>query len=515
MGNSTKYSFETPPAPIPENQIVDTIKAEVIVVGAGTAGLVCANSAVENGLSVVLISASSRPISRGGSNHAINSKLQREHGIHYDIGKNFKREIDRAAGRIDQEKWFLFANRSGEAMDWLTEKMVAAGYIPTLEMAGYDPDDIQSTFPGAHGFVISKRRNVSLGQPLVVNTLARLLKEAGGRIYYNMIAEQLVREGNNTGRVTAVIAVNPEGKYVKYTGSKAIVLATGDFTRDREMVAKYCPEALPLVNPAPVDYDAQFVKSGGLFGGDGHKMGLWIGAAWQKTVPNAPAIIGGAGPHGIPYAGYKGLAVNKHGVRYYNEDANGPHAGFAQLRQPDMKVFAIWDSDYVDRMAPWYPQGYYHGGPPLKVKEVLMNWETLVKTGKMVKANTIQELAGKLGLNADTLTATVDRYNHFCEKGVDEDFHKRAGLLIPVKKEPFYGQSRNAPDLLLVTGGLRTNVKMQVLDTKDEVIPGLYAAGTIIGDMFANYYTFAPSGINLGATCVTFPYLIGKEIARS
>ena len=67
----------------------------------------------------------------------------------------------------------------------------------------------------------------------------------------------------------------------------------------------------------------------------------------------------------------------------------------------------------------------------------------------------------------------------------------------------------------MVCGGLRTNVKMQVVDTKNEVIPGLYAVGTIVGDMFANYYTFVPSGINLGATCLTFGYLVGKEIAGS
>ena len=96
---------------------------------------------------------------------------------------------------------------------------------------------------------------------------------------------------------------------------------------------------------------------------------------------------------------------------------------------------------------------------------------------------------------------------------MDEDFFKRPGLLIPVKDGPFYGHSSDAPILLVVCGGLRTNVKMQVLDKENEVIPGLYAVGTIVGDMFANYYTFMPSGINLGSTCLTFPYLVGKDLA--
>jgi succinate dehydrogenase/fumarate reductase flavoprotein subunit len=430
------------------------------------------------------------------------------------VGKNFKREIDRAGGRIDQDKWYLFANMSGEAMDWLIDKMVAAGYTPILEMGGTDPDGILSIYPGAHCFYGKKKKIVTLGQPLVVHTLAKLAQAAGVSIHYKTRAEQLVRENNNTGRVTAVIARNPENRYVKYVGSKAVVLATGDFSRDREMVSKYCPEVLPLVNTEPVNYDTM-LQWGGVYAGDGHKMGLWVGAAWQQTVPNAPNLRGTVGSHAQPYTGFKGLLVNKNAVRYCNEDVNQSHTGLIQLRQPDMKIFALWDSDYAERMAPWYPQGCYYGCPPSKLEELVTGWEIQVERGKMKKANTIEELAEKLGLDADTLRATVERYNGFCEKGTDEDFYKRAELLIPVKKAPFYGHCSNAPSLLIVTGGLRTNIKMQVLDTKGEVIPGLYAVGTIVGDMFANYYTFVPAGINLGATCLTFGYLVGKEIANA
>jgi succinate dehydrogenase/fumarate reductase flavoprotein subunit len=379
-------------------------------------------------------------------------------------------------------------------------------------MGGVDPDGILSTYLGSHCFIRGKRKKVAMGQPLVVKTLARLAQEAGVHIHYKMIAEQLVRENNNTGRVVAVIARNSDGNYIKYAGSKAVVLATGDFTKDREMVSKYCPEVLPLVSKAPVNYDAKFIR-GGVYAGDGHKMGLWVGAAWQQIVPNAPMIIGWTGPSTQPYSSFKGLLVNKRGIRFCNEDVNGAHAGFIQMRQPDMTVNAIWDSTYAERMAPWYPQGYYYGGPPLETRDVIALWEARVKSGKMVKANTIEELAEKLLLDADTLRTTIERYNGFCEKGADEDFFKRAALLVPVKEGPFYGQCGTAPHLLVVCGGLRTNIKMQVLDTQGEVIPGLYAVGTMVGDMFANYYTFLPSGINLGSTCLTFPYMVGKHLA--
>ena len=514
MGGKTRYSFEIPPDPIPDSEITDTIETEVVVIGAGTSGLVCANSAVENGAKVILIAASSRPVSRGGSNHAINSKLTRELGINYDVGKNFKQEMDRAGGRIDQDKWYLFARKSGEAMDWLIDKMVAAGYTPVVEMGEVDPDGLISVFPGSHSFMGENIKTAGRGQPLVVKTLANLAQAAGVQIYYNTIAKQLVRENNNTGRVTAITAKNSDGKYIKCVGSKAIVLATGDFTKDKEMVSKYCPEVLPLVSTAPVDYDTQF-RMGGIYGGDGHKMGLWVGAAWQQTVPNAPMLSGEVGPSSQAYGGFKGLAVNKNSVRYCNEDVNNTHAGLIQMRQPDWKVFAIWDSKYAERMAPWYPFGSYYGGPEQSVKDIIAGWEASAKAGTILKANTIEELAGRLDLDVNTLKATVDRYNGFCKTGVDEDFFKRAGLLIPVETAPFYGQSSSAPRLLIVCGGLRTNLKLQVLDTEGEVIPGLYAVGTIVGDMFANYYTFMPSGINYGSTCITFGYLAGKEITSS
>jgi succinate dehydrogenase/fumarate reductase flavoprotein subunit len=512
MEDALNYSFKIPPDPIPEDEIIDTIPTEVIVIGAGTSGLVCANSAAENGNKVILISASSRPVARGGSTHAINSKLTRESGVEYDIGKNFKQEIDRAGGRVDQDKWFLFARKSGEAMDWLIDKMTKAGYTPCLEIGVIDPDGIISTFPGAHCFANDKMKNVAMSQPLVVKTLAECARAAGVKIHYRTIAKQLVRDDND-GRVSAVIAENSDGRYIKYTGSRGIVLATGDFSRDRVMVSKYCPEVLPLVDTAPVDYDTQYAF-GGIYAGDGHKMGLWVGAAWQRVVPNAPMVVGGAGPAPQPYGCFKGLLVNKYGLRYCNEDVSGALPGLIQLRQPDMRVTAIWDSTYAARMAPWHSQGTRYGSSGRKIEDVVAEWEAEAKAGRMSKAGSIHGLADKLDLDADVLQTTVDRYNGYCENGADEEYFKRKELLIPVKKSPFYGQTSNAPRLLVVCGGLRTNIKMQVLDKNGEVIPGLYAVGTMVGDMFANYYTYMPSGINLGATCLTFPFLVGQEIAN-
>jgi len=501
---SKTYSFETPPPPIPAGEIKQKISAEVVVIGAGTSGLVCANAAVENGAKVVVIASSPMPVGRGGSNHAFNSKLMRKLGLKSNPAREFKDEMKSHSFRVDQDKWWLWAHKSGEIMDWLSEKMEAAGYQSVIEKGNTDPEGIMTMYPGSHSWLGEDKKTAGRSQQLVVNTLAKSAQARGVQIYYNTTAVQLVREDKNTGRVSAVIAKASDGSYCIYEGTKAVVLATGDF-KDEEMVEKYCPWVLPLVK-----------AGGGLYRGDGHKMALWIGAAWQKNEPNTPMIWGGVGPGTQPYRAFTGLVVNKIAVRYGNEDSIVSFAGTAQMRQPASTIFAIWDSGYAERAAPWTPVGAYYGGPPeVPVQSVIDGWEDNVKAGTMVKADTIKGLAQKLGLPVAPLKATIEKYNGFCKTGIDEDYGKRSGLLIPVERPPFYGETSKSPWLLCLLGGLRTNIKMQVLDKNEQVIPGLYAVGTIVGDMYSNVYTFIEPGHNLGANCVTFGYLVGKDIAQA
>lgn len=499
---SRAYSFEIPPPPIPEGKIERRIAADIVVVGAGTSGLVCANAAAERGAGVVVIASSAGPVGRGGSIHAFNSRLMRKLGFAQDAARELREVMKCHSYLVDQDKWWLWARKSGEAMDWLAEKMERAGYRSVIEMGNTDPEGIMTMHPGSHSWLGGNIKTAGQSQQLVVNVLARAAQARGARIFYNTTAVQLVRENNNTGRVRAVIAKTPDGAYCAYEGAKAIVLATGDF-KDEEMVEKYCPWMLPLV------------KGGaGIYSGDGHKMALWVGAAWQKVVPNAPMLMGGAGPGTQPYRAFTGLVVNNNGERFGNEDSLVSFAGAAQMLQPSFTVHAVWDSAYAERAAPWTPVGSYYGGPSeIPVQSVIEGWEDSVKTRMMVRAGTIDELAGKLGIPAAALKAATEKYNRFCRNRADEDFGKRPGLLIPVERPPFYGETSRSPWLLCISGGLRTNLKMQVLDRNEKAIPGLYAVGTIVGDMYAGIYTFLEPGHNLGANCLTFGYLAGKEIA--
>jgi fumarate reductase flavoprotein subunit len=329
------------------------VETEIVIVGSGTAGLVCANSAAENGAKVALISGSKANIARGGSNHAMNSKVLQKAALPLpDTDLYFRQQLSSAGFNVDQNKWWKFAKYSEEAMNWLIDKMEAAGYQTVLEIGASEPNGPMDMPVGSHSWINDTMKQSGGGQQFVVDTLAKAATAAGVKIVYQIVAKQLVRENNNTGRVTAVIAQGADGKYTKYVGTKAIVLATGDFSTDKEMMAKYCPMALPLLDSTgDQGYDTG-LKMGGLYAGDGQKMGLWIGAAWQRTVPNCPMIMGGPGPGPQPYGAHRGLVVNKLGIRYSNEDVNGAFAGLSQRHQPEMASYAIWGTNYADAAAP-------------------------------------------------------------------------------------------------------------------------------------------------------------------
>lgn len=516
-----QWAFEIAPDPIPDDQIVETIETEVVVLGGGTSGLVTAVRLAEQGVKVIVLAASPTPVGRGGSTFAMGSRIMDEAGVSIDVHAAYKKMMGYHSGRIDQSKWWLHANRSPEAMNWLIDRMTTASSVggvdltPVLEAHFEDEENITSEYWGTHDFIggpnapESTRENP---QQDVVENLTAYAESLGVDVRFSTRVEQLVREDDNTGRVTAAIApVN--GEYTKFVGTKAIVLGTGDFGVDKDMVRKYCPDWVwPL--------------TGGVYSGDGHKMALWVGAAWQKNGGAAPMVFN------FQYCqitnqvrAFSGLVLNKEGERFADEDNVVSHGAMTCLDQTDGESFAVWDTEYA-KTGPW---GYdYLGGPKVAGEDgslMIEKWDGLVESAgqeiemngtafaiECYKSDSIEELAEMMGLPVDAVKASVDRYNGYCETGVDEEFHKRQGLLLPVSTPPYYIM-RCQPWLLAVTGGIRTNNSMQALDENNEVIPGLYCVGTIVGDMYANCYSTHFPGHNLGGNCLTFGYVAAEYIA--
>ncbi len=136
-----------------------------------------------------------------------------------------------------------------------------------------------------------------------------------------------------------------------------------------------------------------------------------------------------------------------------------------------------------------------------------------IEQGIAYQADSLEELAQKIGCDASTLTATVERYNGMCETGEDTDYYKKPVFLTPVKEPPFYALMVG-PALLAVAGGLHVNVDFQCLTAEGAPIEGLYALGNCMGDVNATDYPINVAG-NSHGRCITYGYLLGRALAKA
>lgn len=509
-----KWAFEIPPAPVSEEEICRTEMADVIVVGEGFSGLCTALSALESGLSVLLFTGGTHPDGRGGSIFATYSKAMARAGYPRQEMENFYLQEFEANGfQIDQRKWYKFYNRSEEAMDWLIEKMEARGYRTVFEDV-IDDDPMSPAYQplGTHSFLGENVVHAGRGITLALRVLEQEFLDKGGRVVYKTVARQLEREDGGKGRVCAVLAQNKNQAWVRFRANKAVVLATGDFSTNPEMMAKYCPTYAKYFPSGKKGYDVGFSPTG-LYGGDGQLMALWAGAAWQRTFPNAVMVQGSTAGANLPYGGHRGLRLNIRGERYCNEDMNAPYTALTVVREPGGQAYAIWGTNYAYDV-PWRFLGGKQGDPDSPPEAVIEGWEKQVATGRYKKADTIEGVVEQLGLPKERAMAEIQRYNELCRNGEDVDFHKKKKYLTEIKDGPFYGASISLFLGFSTLGGPRTDCNMRICDEEDNPLGGLYAVGSMVGDMYAGCYNFRIAGHNYGAG-LTFGYLTGKYIAEN
>ena len=211
------WSFEIAPEPITD--FAQTYETELIVVGEGYSGLCCACSAAQRGVKTMIVTGSTAPTCRGGSNNATYSRVMEAAGIareDFDIENVYQEEMITAnSGRVDMTKWSRYANSSEEAMNWVLDIVEARGYSACLEGCNTDPDDPRSPttmFPASHCFISEDLTSAGIGQIFAVNSLEDEFKQNGGEVFNGHVARQLTRGGvaNGTeGRVDGVIARNP------------------------------------------------------------------------------------------------------------------------------------------------------------------------------------------------------------------------------------------------------------------------------------------------------------------
>ena len=402
----------------------------------------------------------------------------------------------------------------GELGEW-------AGRITAIEEP--KPMMLRETPLGGGSGVVSpeemQRRMANQERGFGQAMVARLLKACLERGIEPLTGVETRALSSDNGRITGVRGVR-DGEAFEMAARSGVIVATGGFEWNEEQRQAFLrgPATRPASPPTARGEGLALAMAAGA------KLGNMTSAWWAPTLaPPTSAWPGGeqrASPLLIERTVPHSLMVNKQGVRFCNEAANySALAGAFHVFDPqtydypNQTAWLVFDAQYRAR----YPIDTVMPGAPLP------DW--------VVEADSLAELAAKIGLPAEALEATVDRFNANARKGEDPDFHRgtsaydhfygdrsraeefggAAMTLGPVEKAPFHAV-RVHMGMLGTNGGPRTDGEARILGHGGEPIPGLFGAGNAIASPTGGVY--AGAGGTLGPA-LTFGYIAGRSAARA
>ena len=505
--------------------------------GLGCSGVPACRSAAEAGAKVIAIEASAQ-INSVASDMAI---LGGETMAKWDRGDGFldkhmvvNMHMEEGSHHSNFGIISRYCDESGKALDWFVkgcpdmyiasesyEEVPEANrkhylypyFVPMLETYDYTKEDMPC-YPTSVGFA-------SLATAMSDNL--KRAEEAGAEIRYNTKGVKLIK--GDDGAIEGIYAQDTSSnKYLKIK-AKSVILATGDYLANEDMMKYFAPACVENGNQIlSMDLDAQGNYTNV---GDGHKMGVWAGAAVEQW--HAPMIHhmgGGAGSDGRGVIGNNGfLWLNLHGKRFMNEDVPGQQLENQVELQPERVAYQFFDASWPEQLK-YFPAA--HGIACIYRDEALPDWtpsglkinvrcpadiEAAVTEGRCVKADTIDELLSKIdGMDAAQAKASIERYNQLCEQGSDEDFGKSSQRLFALKNGPFYAAKCGVALTLANLGGLESDSDCHVYDTDRNVIKGLYACGAPQGGRFNVQYPISLKGLSAGM-CMVFGKIAGENAA--
>jgi hypothetical protein len=391
-------------------------------------------------LSVIIVDKFRELLGRAAHVGVTDSAVMRRLGIAIDK-KKFARDWMMITGsRAGEELLWLYINRSGEAFDWFMGQGGEA--VDATIYTGYYKGPVFNEYPGTH-IVFQKpgydKYRFKYGGQLVVEILERtVLEGGGGKSSAPSGREQLEKDG--TARVVSFVAKSEtDGRYRRYVGKKGVILATGDIEATANAGGVLPPGAQALGGTV-------------LAQGQQHRRRPQDGLLGRRRLRRSRLGRVHARPRDddASYYSFFFLFVNSRGRRFMNEDTWTQAKSMRVLAQPGSRHRlhhhgAKWDGDSarVSRSPrpggdpPEHRQLGRHLGPRLRTRQDRRR-HYIAKGRCAWKADTIGELAEKIGVPAENLKATVARYNALYEQGDDVDFGKRAELLTGITEPPFY-----------------------------------------------------------------------------
>ena len=384
------------------------------------------------------------------------------HMLHTYMGGK-RTGLDGTVIEPDLELARTFATNALDALEW-------------AESIGAQWNDTTSTILGAMW-----PRSHGLANGNVITILTDAAKANGVEIVTDTRANELIVEN---GKVVGVKATTSEGANVTLHANSGVVLATGGFSANAPMVVEYnnywpgLSDTMPSTNAPTIT-------------GDGIVMAKAVGAdlvgmGFAQLMPSSHPVDGSL------FSGIWGSAetqvfVNKEGKRYVNEYAERDVLSKAALAQTDGIFYIICDN------------------------KIAKNADVagMEAKGNVVVADTLEELAEKLGIPADTFVETIERYNSFVDAQKDDDFGKPL-FGEKIDEAPFVATPRS-PSLHHTMGGVKIDTNTHVISTEGNVIDGLYAAGEVTGGLHA--------GNRLGGNAMTdflvFGRIAGENAAKA
>lgn len=422
----------------------ETYDVDVVVVGGGVAGLSSAIEAAENGADVLILEkqgiVGGATTRSGGKLMANGTDVQKAAGIEDSNELMFDYLKGIGGDMIDDTKLHQFVDHSLETYNWMVDMGVKV----------QDVEPIHSSLPiwRVHNVEGGGGMTDGHGGKIVIPMLDKY-KAVDGDILYNVTANELIVNDNK--EVVGVKGVKADGSNIT-VNAKSVILATGGYASNREMMAPYA------------DFTENYstnVPAGNV--GDGIVMGEAVGAQTFQN-PSVQTVYVSY-TCGVGINEESGLIVSEDGKRVANEYSYQFHVGNELAKEKSNVAY------YIATANDPYPTVQYG-----------------MSLDSTVSADSIEELAEKIGVDAEALKATVDRYNELCAKGNDEDFGKPADKMIPVEGDKYFALKLN-PAVTVTYSGLVTDVESHVLDAENTPIKGLYAAGeTAFPGLFGTEY---------------------------
>jgi len=325
------------------------------------------------------------------------------------------------------------------------------------------------------------------GGQAVTAALLMAARRAGVEIALGNRVTRLLADG---GRVRGV---ESRGEHLS---AYAVVLASGGFAHSEELLAQYYPGFAAEAGHWSPAAETNV--------GDGLRMGRAVGAAIAGWNPGVAVLTPGLSRDRDPFPPGWLVYVNQHGQRFINECAPYSVIALAAARQPG-GVWNIFD-EATRRDGPVSREPTLSGG--VWTAEAIADG---VRLGRIMRAGTLADLARQAGIDSAILARTIARYNAGCDNGGDREFLKGPAVMRPVREPPFYAAQVRPLAMSLTCHGAKIHPDARVLDTRSETIPGLFAAGEVVGNLIGEHYLGGGKAVG-GA--LTFGRIAGRSAAR-